>query len=173
MRRRKSKPGDEILIYDESLDVVARSCAIFRLAVDGYIEMKPLLVSLLNHKEFMLRGEAIGILIGGWKIPEYLGEAIRMLHTDVDIYVRSDAASALSNFAQRSEEGIKQRDVVIQELLYGLMKDEDVWVQSRCYECLLNIIAPERGYIELPDDFDRERDVDWDLLKPYLKVSPR
>jgi hypothetical protein len=168
MRTQKSQPGDKELIYDENIDVGERASALFRLAVDGYSQMEPLLVSLLNHNESMLRGEAIKILLNGWNLPQYLDDAVKMLHNDPDDHARSDAAFSLGQFARYCEAGIEQQDFIIKELIYQLINDEKPFVQSTCYDQLLGLLAPERGYVELPDDFSLERDVDWKLLTPYV-----
>jgi hypothetical protein len=171
MRKQKAKPGDKELIYNESIDVGERASALFRLAVDGYSQMEPLLVSLLSHKEGMLRGEAIKILLRGWNLPKYLDDAVKMLHKDPDEDVRSDAAFSLGQFARYCEDGIKQQSFIIKELVCQLMKDESSFVRKTCYEQLLELLAPERGYVELPDDLSLERDVDWKLLEPYINTK--
>lgn len=168
MRRRKSTPEDEIIIYDETINPGERASALFRLAVDGFSDMEPLLVKLLSHNARILRGEAIKILLSSWRLPQYLDDAVRMLHHDLDDHVRSDAAYSLAQFARYSEDGIKQKDFIIKELVQSLMNDDEQFVQETCYEGLLKLLAPERGYVQLPDDFNRERDVDWELLKPWI-----
>src|SRR5687768_9109542 len=104
MKRRKSTPEDEVLIYDETIDPGERASALFRLAVDGFSDMEPLLVNLLSHSESILRGQAIKILLSGWNLPKYLDYAVRMLHHDPDSDVRSDAAFTLSQFARHCED---------------------------------------------------------------------
>lgn len=169
MQRYKSKPEDDKLIYDESADVVERASAISRLTVDGFYEIEPLLVKLLDHESFLLRGEAIKSLLGFWRKSEYIDNAVRLLRTDRDPTVRSDAAFALSRVTLRTG---KQREMIVEKLVEGLMQDEDFGVHEECYRGLLQILAPERSLTTIPTYFNRERDVDWELLKPYLDQQP-
>jgi hypothetical protein len=97
-----------------------------------------------------------------------------MLRTEPEWEARPQAALALKSFVLYSNicTGM-QRERIIQELVQALTTDDNEYVQSRCYESLVEILAPERKPITLPDYFDRNRDVDWNLLKPYLdKVLP-
>lgn len=169
MQRIKSKPEDNQLAYDESARPVDRASAISRIAFDGLFEIEPLLKQLLLHESFLLRAEAIKSLVRRWKKPEYVDYAIKMLHSDPEWVVRGDAALALSGFALNTG---KKQNLVIKELLECLLHDHDPVVQRRIYEGLLQLLAPERSRMSLPDNFDREHDVDWELLKPYLNKSP-
>ena len=169
MIRKKSKEGDVQLIHDESANVAERASAIFRLAVDGYIEMEPYLAKLLSHQEYLLRGESIKALLGGWGKERYLNKAVEMLHRDSEYSVRSDAAFSLKQFVTKFENGQKYKERVLGELLRQLQTDENFSVQKRCYEQILKTITGERFGIKLPNYFDRERDVDWNLLQPYLE----
>ncbi len=168
MIRRKSKEGDEQLIHDESVNVAERASAIFRLAVDGYTEMESYLVQLLDHEDDLLRGESIKVLLGGWKKEKYVDKAIEMLHHDPEYAVRGDTAFSLRQFVTGFENGQKYKERVLKELIKQLQKDENWAAQSSCYEETLKIITGERFGIKLPDDFNRERDVDWNLLQPYV-----
>lgn len=172
MKRRKSEPGDEQLIYDETINVGERASAIFRLAVDGYREMQPLLISLLTHKEEMLRGEAINTLLNGWGLAKYLDIALNMLINDPSYRVRSDAASALGGFALTTEEGDKCKELIIQKLVDQLIKEESPFTRATCYEEIVRLLGVKMFLdAELSDDFSLERDVDWELLKPYLNKN--
>lgn len=168
MERRKAKPNDEKLIYDESANMVDRDAAIFRLAVDGYEEMQPLLESLLTHSQYMLRSRAIKVLLGGWGLSEYFDKAVEMLHSDCDYSVRSGACFALSQYTQHFEDGRKRRDNIILQLIRRLLEESDVAVQESCYEELLKIIEGKHFHSE-SYEFNRNTDVDWDLLQPYLE----
>lgn len=72
MIRKKSTASDERLIYDESVRSVDRVAAISRLAVDGYAEMEPLLAKMLDDEDYLLRDQAIKVLLGGWGQSKYL-----------------------------------------------------------------------------------------------------
>jgi len=168
MERRKSKLGDEKLIYDESADMVDRDSAIFRLAVDGYEEMQPFLENLLNHSQYMLRSRAIKVLLGGWGLSKYFDKAVEMLHSDPDYSVRSGACFALSQYASNFEDGRKRRDNIISQLIRRLLEESDVAVQESCYDELLRIIEGKRFHSK-NYEFNRNKDVDWKLFQPYLE----
>ena len=168
MQRHKSKPSDDQLVRDENADAVERSSALFRLAVDGFFEFEPLAVELLHHSSNMLRAEAIKILVGLWRKPEYVDDAVQLLHHDPDEMVRGDAAFALSQYAVRTGD---QQESITHELANQLTQDSDFGVHEQCYRGLLSLLSPEKSHANLPTFFDRERDVDWSLLKPYLNES--
>lgn len=172
MKRRKSEPGDEKLIYDETINSGERASAIFRLAVDGYREMQPLIVSLLTHKEEIFRGDAIKTLLQLWHLPEYLDYGLNMLNSDPSDRVRSDAAFAVGEFGFISYKEDKCRELITQKLVDQLIKEESPFTRKTCYEEIVRILGVKR-YIEekVIDDFSLERDVDWELLKPYLNKN--
>ena len=169
MIRRKSTESDEQLIYDESVRSVDRVGAISRLAVDGYAEMESLLVKLLDSEDYLLRDQAIRILLGGWGQSKYLEKVIGILHHSSDEFVRMSAANSLGSFVVTFEVGQKHKERVLRELLEQLLNDEDLFAQKRCYEQIVKIIKNQRVGEDLPNLFDRERDVDWNLLQPYLE----
>lgn len=163
-KRYKSKPEDEVLVYDENADSVDRAGAIFRLSIDGFQEFEPLLAKLLYAESFILRAQAVKSLLSIWTIPQYIDDAVRLLHSDPNWEVRADAAFALASFVKYTGQ---QRDPVIKELLHQLVNDEDDAVQRRCYKELCELLTAD-GASGIPTYFDRERDVDWELLKPYM-----
>lgn len=164
-KRIKSKPEDNGLAYDEGARPVDRASAISRLTADGFEEIEPLLAQLIISDDFLLRGEAIKALLGLWKKSHYLNDAVRMLHTDAEWSVRGDAAFSLTQFALRT--GVQQ-ETIVRELVRSLTQDEHFGVQEACYRGLLKLLTQERKLSTLPTSFNRERDVDWELLKPYL-----
>lgn len=170
IERRKSKPEDDTLIYDENADPVERASAISRLTVDGFTDIEPLLAQILRHESLFLRSQSIISLLGFFHKSRYIDDAVQMLHSDPEWMARGDAVFALSRFASRTGE---QRKPIIRELVQCLMRDENSAVQRKCYEGLLLLLAPERKRSSIPDNFNRERDVDWELLKPYLDDQNR
>ncbi len=169
IQHRKSKPKDKQLIYDESADIVERSEAILRLAIDGYDEMESLLVKLLDHPHYLLRSEAVKVLVGGWGIENYLEKAIQMLHFDPEWDVRYDSAFALTQFIRLFKEGTNHKNRVLKELIICLINDEDPSVRKNCYEGIIKILNPEKANAELPMEFNSIKNVDWEMLQPYLE----
>jgi HEAT repeat protein len=171
MQRNKSTPQDKILMLDETANPAERASAIMRLAADKIYDIELDLVHLLNHPSPFIREEAIKVLIGLWGKMDYLGNAVNLLHSDPDWSVRSTAAFSLSQYVRLYNNKIQE--LIIRELAQQLYKDEDTSVQKICYEEILQILAQERGWTSkkwtsLPDYFDRDRDVDWEIIKPYL-----
>lgn len=181
MIRNKSRNGDEKLIYDETSDPVERVAAISRLAVDGYEKMEPFLAKLLRHENYLLRSEAINVLLSGWGEQKYLEDTIRLLHEDPDDTVRNYAARSLGTFTMRFEDGQKHKQRILRELIKQLQNDANFTVQTVCYEEAYKIIKNKRFGVDFskwgphPSDFfNRDRDVDWELLKPYMEnASPQ
>jgi hypothetical protein len=167
MNTKKSKPGDQHLIYDENAPSGERASAIFRLGVDGFFEMELFLAELFNHPEPILRGQSITVLLGLWKKKRYLDHCIQMLHNDVDGITRSDAAFAMGQFAKYTEVA-KEKKKIVQELTKRLQEDVNEFVQKQCYQKILETVIPDRRSASLPGEFNRQRDVDWELLKSYL-----
>lgn len=165
MQHKKSTPADLQMLDDESADPVERSSAIARLVADGFTDFETTLVALLSHPHFILRGEAIKVLLSAWKLPKYVDTAIKMLRSDPEWSVRTDSAFSLSWFAQRTRQ---QQERVVKELARCLLHDDDWKVQESCYEQLLNLLGNSKKYLESNRKFNRERDVDWELLKPYV-----
>jgi|GEM_PF-4769975 len=171
MDRYKSTPDDDRIVQDEAAKPLDRVSAMARLAFDQFHEFEPVFAELLCHPSEPLREQAVISLVGTWRLPQYLDTAIQMLHTDPIWYVRTSAALALRTYVQRTGQ---QRERICLELTRCVLHDPDTSVQKLCYAELLQLLAPERDWSELPDDFERERDVDWPLLQPYLdQLQPK
>lgn len=168
MQRFKSSPADDLLVRDKTARPVDRTSAITRLVFDGFNDIEPLLADMLKDDSYLLRAQAVKALIGSWGRSEYLNDAKRLLRSDPEWLVRSDAAFALSQYAQKHRE---QQQYIAEELARQLVQDGDSEVQKNCYQELLRLLAPDRDWLSVPDYFNRERDVDWGLLKPYLDES--
>jgi hypothetical protein len=163
-------PDDLSALTDKNAEPAQRVRALSRLAHwerGKYDHMEPTIASLLDDSNPMVRGAAIKTLVAGWQRGRYVDRAIAMLLTireDEWSNERSDAGFALAQFAQITG---KESDRIIRALIQALRTDPDDLVQQSCYKEILGLLAPDRA---APDgyEFDRERDVDWDLLKPYL-----
>lgn len=163
-------PDDLRNLSDPNADPVDRVQALSRLAhweKGKYNNLEPTIAGLIaDDPSSAVRGGAIKTLLSGWKREKYFELAIQMLHTDTDAdwIARADAAYALSAFAKYTGKG---RDRVIRELAKAV-RDDDAWpVQQRCYEELLELLAPDHE-ANFSGEFNRDRDVDWNLLSPYL-----
>lgn len=170
--RYKSKLEDERLVQDEGANHLERESAIKRLAFDQIYEMEPVFARLVYHPSPYIAGAAIYALLARWGKTQYLGDGIRILHSALEPVAREKAAFALYEFAQRGEASGSYKEQVIRELAHALTHDEDFGVHEECYRGLLQLLAPERGLTNFPTYFNRARDVDWELLKPYLDQQP-
>ncbi len=164
----KSEPGDKNIARDSNANPVDRANAISNLTVDGFFEFEPLLAEWLYDTSYILRSEAVRSLVGMWKKARYFEDAVRMLHTDSEWEVRADAAFALSMYTTYDK---SQRERVMRELANRLVTDKDWAVQQRCYEELLRLHGRDEERVNLPNHFNPDRDVDWELIKPYLNSS--
>jgi hypothetical protein len=165
MKIRKSKPGDENLVSDESTKPSDRSGAITRLAVDRRLEFEPQFVKLLDHPEELLRAGAIKALVVFFRLNKYLPIAVKMLAKDKSHYVRSDSAFALGMYAFA---GQRDEEMVLRALAGAIQRDSATLVVYTAYQYVLRILDPDADTSHLSTSINRDRDVDWDLLRPYL-----
>lgn len=165
----KEKPGDIALLKDDNADPLDRAAAMSRLAHDLLYDLEPEMAKLLNHPHESLRGEAIRVLVGRWKRTAYFDKAFEMLRNDPEWNARCDAVYALGSWARFAKAPKEEVDRVVRLLVDAFLKEEDDMVQKSYYRELLDILVPgSRRSREVPDYFDRDRDVDWELLKPYM-----
>lgn len=171
MKRIKSTTEDEKILTDQNADLVERSSSAKKLLSDGYGEVVvPVLEQWLNHKEASLRDDAVSLLLASLGHEKYVGKAIEMLHNDPDDIVRGDAARGLALFCAEFIEGEKHEEQIVKELLLALLQEEDLFIQRDCYKGLCRIIKNEDWkYYDEKDYFDRNQDVDWRMLQPYLE----
>jgi hypothetical protein len=169
MKRIKSKPEDEQILTDESIDAPTRIDSMIRLAFDGFSDLiHPVLDKWLTNPYFLLRSEAIQMLLEFWGHQKYVPIAENMLFDDSEWLVRKTASRSLSAFALKFIEGEKYEERITSSLLESLVRDESIFVQRQDYEGLLKILKIKNSVGEI-DYFDRNRDVDWSLLQPYLE----
>lgn len=153
--------------YNDSADIVERIEAIETLAFDGYKEMKPLLQQLLNRENHFLRAEAIKTLLARWEDSDYIDKAIEILKNDNEWSVRSSAAFSLAEYLKYSDKKENVKDKILEELVHCLLNDKDESVQETCYEKFYEIVTGK--YLKSSStEFDRNGNVDWNLLQPYL-----
>lgn len=171
MKRKKSTIEDERIVVDEAAYSPDRLSSMRKLASDGFgKQLHPILNDWLNNSEFILRDGAISMLLGSWGLQKYVDKAVELLHKDGDWSVRMSAARALADFCQDFIEGEMCKDNITKELLISLLNDDDEFVQRDSYKSICRIIKNESwSYYNEKDSFDRDQDVDWNLLQPYLK----
>jgi hypothetical protein len=164
MRRTKQRPGDEQLVHDESADPVDRASALMRLAADGRTDLVDTAIAWLSHPESMLRSEAITKLLVFWRRENQFSTVLDLLHHDPDPDVRAAAACALSTYIEHAP---SHGDEVLRALVHQLEHEDDRAAQACYYEELLRHILPREAVPDIPHLFERERDVDWELLRPW------
>ena len=122
-----------------------------------------------------MRRIATNVLLADWGQSKYLDKVVEILHDDPNEDLRISAAYALGTFVLDFEVGLKYKDRVLKELIKQLQVDADFSVQTTCYEEAYKIIKNKQFGVDFskhgphPSDFfNRDRDVDWELLKPYM-----
>lgn len=171
-RLHKTRPNDVELLKNEGGDIVDRIAALMRIASDHLYEHEDYIKTLLYHPSDHMRGEAGTVLLGLWEKAEYLPIVISQLGGDVSVIARTSAADALGLYATPAytwQPPQKERKICINALVAGLQNDPDPFVQKACYRNLIIALRPKNlDEFDLPDYFDRQRDVNWDFLKDYL-----
>ena len=163
-------PEDLRNLTDGNADIAARVEALNRLAYwekGKYDHLEPTIAGLLHDPSAFIRGGAIKTLLAGWYRDGYVDQAAEILRMDrdEDWTARADAAFALAQYTIRTG---KHHNRIVGELVRALLQDQDSAVQERSYQELLRVLAPERDAYAATGEFDRDRDVDWDLLRPYM-----
>lgn len=168
MRRKKQRPGDDQLVHNEAADPVERASALMRLAADGRTDLMDTATAWLSHPDSILRSEAITLLLVFWRLDSAFSAVLELLHADADPDIRSAAATALSRYVEHVP---ARREDVLTALVYQLTHDDDPITQRTCYEKLLRLILPRGTTPDLPHRFNRELDVDWELLRPWRNAN--
>jgi HEAT repeat protein len=135
-----------------------------RLAADGRTDLVDTAIAWLSHPESMLRSEAITMLLVFWRRESAFPKVLELLHHDPDPDIRGAAAGALSRFVEHAP---SYRARVLDALFYQLTHDDDPITQRTCYKKLLQHILPKEAVPDIPHRFNRETDVDWELLRPW------
>jgi HEAT repeat protein len=171
MRHGKAQPNDPYVLRDETARPVDRASALSRLVSDRRTEFEPDIVRCLAHEHPVLRGDALMALVGRWRMERHVSHADRMLVEDPDEAVRGNAAWALSMYAARADRISEQeRTRILRTLARVVLSDEDPGVQQSAYDGVLRILdRPFAEYMREARFFDPQRDVNWELLKPYLE----
>lgn len=171
MTRYKSTPEDEQLVRDDSADPLERETSIKRLAYDQIYEMEATFARLIKDSSPYVKGAALNALLAYWKKSQYIDDAICVLRQDESPTSREKAAFALSQFLNRNDAAKDYEKRIVSELVRALTHDDDFGVQEVCYQEIVKRLAPDRKVVSHAMYFNRERDVDWELLKPYLDSS--
>ncbi len=165
----KAHRDDPRNLRDETCALVERAAALSRLVSDERREFEPYIVTLLTHDEPLLRAAALLALAGRWRLERYFEVAFRLLTEDPDWLVRSNAAHALSMYACRSPITPQKKHSVLRALALSVQTDPDAGVKEAAYRALLQILErPVSEYFHASREFDLRRDVNWELLRPYL-----
>lgn len=156
----------ERTLLDAQADPVDRASAISCMRADGVQRHETLLVSFLDHPSPHLRGESIAALLA-WGRREFLSIAYDEMANEDEPGIRVMMASSLASWAMTHPRDKRES---LARLAERMRIDPDEWVVERIY-------VRVRMVLELPrlrsrDDFDRERDVDWAALAPYLDAPP-
>jgi hypothetical protein len=161
-------PNKLARLTDPSLDVVSLIDLLRQLGVwerGKYDHLESAIAAHLHHQLPMVRGQAIGTLLGAWGRSRYFDTAAQMLleDRDEDSSARTGAVLALKAYANKNP---GERERVIRILVKALKQDPDEVLQMSAYQAILDLLLPDNDF-EAPYEFDRDRDVDWEILKPF------
>jgi HEAT repeat protein len=155
-------------LLDDGANPVERANAIICMRADGLECHEALLVALLNHPSPHLRAEALRALLG-WGREQWVPLALKWLAGDRDEHVRSFVAFDLAYAATRFP--VHER-AIVEALVRVLEHDASEFVAAKANSALQFLLVPGAQFLEIPnDDFDRHRDVDWELLKPFRSAT--
>lgn len=169
MQYSKALPTDPETLLDPSVDSVERIAALSRLVSDQRREFEPFIAKLLVNPEPVIRAKSILSLVGRWQIENYVGAAVQMLTDDPDELARSNAAQALSMFAGTDKAREQDRLLILRALTRLIKSDKNEDVQEAAYEAILQLLKrPANEYFHERRSFDSKKDVNWELLSPYL-----
>lgn len=168
-RPRKSTPEMERLLYVDDADPDAMSDAIDLVVTDQLFDHEPQIRKLVNHREEEIRGQAARSLIGIWAREDLFEKAYHMLRKDPSDIARTQALTGFGVWLQHSAIDHPRRDEVIRQMAAALRDEQDDFMQMVLYRNLREAITGQDYFT--PRDFEFERDVDWELIKPYLTAS--
>jgi vesicle coat complex subunit len=158
--------ADVRALTDPNSDPVDREAALRHLAhweKGKYVHLEPTIARLFHDPIPMVRGAAIKALVGTWHLTDHVDEALKMMRGDSDWSVRADAAFAVGSYAKYTGH---ERERILKALAEAVRADEDPAVQEAAYEQVLALL--ERDITWSAGEFDRDRNVDWELLQPHL-----
>jgi hypothetical protein len=150
----------ERILLDENEHGVNRAWALLAMRIDGVVRHEALILSWLDSPDVDLRGEALNTL-AKWKGDEYYSLALERALHDPDEWGRKYAANALCRIAIELP---RYEDEVLR-LLVRMVESDELFVAFCAHNYAREILGFERQIISRI--FDREKDVDWQLLAPY------
>jgi hypothetical protein len=139
--------------------------AIDNVGYDRLLEHEPLIAKYVAAG-CPVRGDALKTLIGRWGLPKYLPVAFDALRRDPSEVICGEVITALYLYAKCCDD---HREEILREIAVAAVSDHDV--AASAYQTFLELVAPERDrdfMDELDFEFDKDRDVDWQLIAPYL-----
>jgi hypothetical protein len=164
MRRTKFTEVRERQLLDPNEDPVNRANAIACMQADGVVRHEELIASFVDHQSPHLRSAAIKMLLR-WDRFGYLPLALDLLKNDPERVVRGTMTQAIAYVAHVGQ----HFDEIARALVAAIENDPDPGVARYAYQAARVIIVPENWLDTRVNDenFDRQRDVDWNLLAPY------
>ena len=164
----KTTPEHERDLTDESADPWARHSAIGAVTFDRRYEFEPVLREYVDHPNPIVRAAATRRLLAMWEREDLVDRAIEMALSDPDEYVRGEVVTGLGYVGTYG--GVKPGtiDRVARALIRVMMTEEDWVEQVSAYNSLYSLLMGRRAPMRPDEPFDRDRDVDWEMLGPYL-----
>lgn len=166
--RPKARPDDVRTAQNPQADAADRAAALSRLAADRRLDQRATIEAALHAPEPLLRATAVGLLVGQWRIAALVPRAVELMESDPAWDVRAGAAMAIGAYARRLADTDAGRGCHVRALVAALQRESDPSVQVTIYEEVLRLIGGDDAWLDLPVDFDRERDVDWLALSEFV-----
>lgn len=141
--------------------------AIADFGSENLVEAKPDVERLLDHKDEIVRYNAIAALAYEWGITSRNKRIVEILLGDPDRDCRRQAAGALGSLFRNTKDRDTSRtlaDVVLNE---GEERD----VRAFAYTAFLDVLAVPRPHQPNAVGMDLASDVDWNLVRQYASAS--
>jgi hypothetical protein len=167
MRRRKSTAAQEEMIRSATTADLGNSgeltAAILDVGLDYQFHLAPDIGRLVRHESSLVRGQAARIVLY-WAIEEEVPAALSMLASDPCWDARSDAAFGLGTFLHVTG---RRDERILRALARAFETDPEEYVVTEAYGAMVWCLSGQPPAFS-PDTLDRDRDVDWALIGPYL-----
>ena len=168
-KRQKTTPEDEINILNPEahwLDIVSAMRAI---SFDKLTEYEHVIYEYTKHPDWSVRGDAMSLLLSHWKREDLMEEAFAMLQDeseDVQNHV-ADGICIWYGYCVRKNKLSKYMDQAITEVIHAALRAEDSAVRNSLYRNTLSMIKRDTlGHVR---ESNFHRNVDWELIDPYIK----
>ena len=160
-------------LTDKSASHVVRAGAIGVIAYDKLYEYEPQLRELVDDSDDFIQAIALFHLVGTWGRIDLLDTLLHIALHHPSSFSRDEMYAALGNliaYHKITDSEIKDR--ALTTLIAALLNETDSTQQRSAYEAILHILD---GSIPIfsKKTFDRDADISWVRLEPYMDAAKR